>query len=267
MFSSYVENGDLIVATLNRLTKLPEPVNLTQALYNSEEIYRTLRKLDTIGILSKVESQYLMVLEIKAIDSEGRRAYLMAKRTLIETRRLDDREKTRAGDVVDEFLPPSSPMASTPRRERDLGARPKTSLIEDLNISAGVKEILSADTIEEAVRFFSDYLPTYIGTCRYTLSQEKALGRVSFKQTRSPRTRRKASETDSPKILRTSEDQNKKTRRPPPLRKCPLGCKEDIPFGSVEFCQAFIQKNVSERRRIVQNKFLCRKCLKEEKNT
>jgi hypothetical protein len=268
MFSSYVENGDLIVSTLSRLTKLPDPDNLSQALYNSEEIYRTLQKLDTIGVLAKEESQYLMVLEIKAIDSEGRRSYLMAMRTLIETRRLDDRERSRAEDVVDEFLPPSPRRASTPRHERDVGARPRTSLIEDLNITAGVKEVLSTDTVEEAVRFFQDYLPTYIGTCRYTISQEKALSRVSFKKVRSPRTRRKVPETDpSSKILKTGEDLKKNPTRKPPLRKCPLGCKEEIPFGSVEFCQAFIQRNVSERRRIVQNKFLCRKCLKEEKNS
>ena len=92
MFSSYVENGDLIVSTLSHLTKLPDPENLSQALYNSEEIYRTLRKLDTIGVLAKVESQYLMVLEVKAIDVEGRRSYLMAKRTLLETRRMGERE-------------------------------------------------------------------------------------------------------------------------------------------------------------------------------
>ena len=85
MHSSYVEDGDLIVSTLSRLVKLPDPENLSQALYNCEEVYRTLRKLDTIGVLAKIESQYLMVLEVKSIDVERRRSYLIAKRTLLET--------------------------------------------------------------------------------------------------------------------------------------------------------------------------------------
>ena len=129
---------------------------MSQALYNCEEIYRTIRKLDTIGVLAKVESQYLMVLEVKSIDVEGRRSYLMAKRTLLETRRMGDRERSRAEDVIDEILSPSPRKASTPGPDR--GARAKTSLLEDLNITAGVKEVLSTDKTEEAVCFFTFHL-------------------------------------------------------------------------------------------------------------
>ena len=93
-----------------------------------------------------------MVLEVKSIDVEGRRSYLMAKRTLLETRRMGDRERSRAGDVVDEFLLPSPRKTSTPRPAR--GARAKTSLIEDLNITAGVKEVLASFKFINSIQYY-----------------------------------------------------------------------------------------------------------------
>ena len=128
MHSSYVEDGNLIASILSRLIKLPDPENLSQALYNCEEVYRTLRKIAAVGVLAKIESQYLMVLEVKSIDVEGRSSYLIAKRTLLETRRMGDRKRSRTEDVIDEILP-SPRKSSTPRPDR--GARAKSSLLED----------------------------------------------------------------------------------------------------------------------------------------
>ena len=50
-----------------------------------------------------------------------------------------------------------------------------------------------------------------------------------------------------------------------PLKKCPLGCEEDVKFGSLEFCSKFEKREIPERKKIVQAKFICKKCLKPKK--
>ena len=86
---------------------------------------------------------------------------------------------------------------------------------------------------------------------------------MTGKGPKSPRNRRKPqSEPTEPnqRILKTSEKGDKNFKIP--LKKCPLGCEEDIKFGSLEFCTKFEQREKPERKKIVQAKFICKKCLK-----
>ena len=251
MKTKYVTCEDMIGSSLQHLLKLQDPETVSQALYNSQEISATLRKMENLGILDKIENTYLMILEMKAFEPKGRDTYILEKRIKLETKKA---------------LPKGKPLkASTPKPvgEKEKGS---SSLVEELNLSGTIREALSVDKVGESVKMFSDHLITYISSCRYYLTQSKALQRMTGKGPKSPRNRRKpqADPTESnQRILKTSEKGDKNFKIP--LKKCPLGCEEDIKFGSLEFCTKFEQREKPERKKIVQAKFICKKCLKPKR--
>ena len=87
----------------------------------------------------------------------------------------------------------SEPLkASTPRQEGEK-EKTKNSLVEELNLSGTIREVLSSDKVGESVKIFSDHLLIYINSCRYYLSQTKGMQRIGGKVQRSPKNKRKIS--------------------------------------------------------------------------
>ena len=132
MKQKYIYTEDLIGSSINHLIRLSDPETLQSTLWNSEEILRTLRKLDRIKMLSKIESNYLMILEAKAFDPDGRMRYLMKKRT----------------EVDGDHHPLST---STPKGMKGHG---DLSLVKEFNLTGGVRNALSKSKVEEQVSFF-----------------------------------------------------------------------------------------------------------------
>ena len=252
MKQKYITCEDMIGSSIQHLLKLQDPETISQALYNSMEISATLRKMENLGILDKIENTYLMALEMKAFEPKGRDTYILEKRIKLEPKKVPTGRKP---------LKASTPK---PTGEKEKGS---TSLVEELNLSGTIREVLSVDKVGESVKIFTEYLITYISSCRYYLSQSKALQRMTGKVPKSPRNKRKphfeTPETDKPnqRILKTTEKRDYKI----PLKKCPLGCEEDVKFGSLEFCSKFEQREIPERKKVVQAKFICKKCLKPKK--
>ena len=63
MKQKYITCEDMIGSSIQHLLKLQDPETISQALYNSQEISATLRKMENLGILDKIENTYLMALE------------------------------------------------------------------------------------------------------------------------------------------------------------------------------------------------------------
>ena len=249
MKQKYITCEDMIGSSIQHLLKLQDPETVSQALFNSQEISATLRKMENLGILDKIENSYLMALEMKAFEPKGRDTYILEKRVKLEPKK---------GPTGRKPLKASTPK---PTGEKEKG---RTSLVEELNLSGTIREVLSVDKVGESVKIFTEYLVTYISSCRYFLSQSKALQRMTGKGNKSPRNKRKphfeTTETNQ-RILKTMEKRDFKI----PLKKCPLGCEEDVKFGSLEFCSKFEKREIPERKKIVQAKFICKKCLKPKK--
>ena len=251
MKTKYITCEDMIGSSIQHLLKLQDPETISQALYNSQEISATLRKMENLGILDKIENTYLMALEMKAFESKGRDTYILEKRIKLEPKKIPTGSKPL--------------KASTPRLvgEKEKGT---TSLVEELNLSGTIREVLSVDKVGESVKIFSEYLTTYISSCRYFLSQSKALQRMTGKGPKSPKIRKKpffeTTETNQ-RILKTMEKSNKDFKIP--LKKCPIGCEENVKYGSLEFCSKFEKREVPERKKIVEAKYICKKCLKPKR--
>ena len=160
--------------------------------------------MENLGILDKIENTYLMALEMKAFEPKGRDTYILEKRIKSEPKKVPTGRKP---------LKASTPK---PTGEKEKGS---TSLVEELNLSGTIREVLSVDKVGESVKIFTEYLITYISSCRYYLSQSKALQRMTGKAPRSPRNKRKSHfetpETDKPnqRILKTTEKRDYKSAR------------------------------------------------------
>ena len=112
MKQKYIQCEDLVGSSLQHLLRLQDPETISQALYNSQEISATLKKMENVGILNKIESSYLMALEMKAFEPKGRDSYILEKRVKLDPARVPSR---------------SEPLkTSTPRPEGEKG---KTSCL------------------------------------------------------------------------------------------------------------------------------------------
>ena len=226
----FEHNDDIIGATVNHLTKLKDPETIAQACYNCQEISRSLLQLSRVDILDQISKDMLLNLERKSFASEHRNTYLMEKMKHLDMK--DDKKETKD----------------------------KTKYGERFNLVGGIKKKVSKTSIKIEVEFFNQYINEYISTTRYMLAQDRAADKRPKK---SPQAKKKYHKDLEEKPGATSRIFNTKgSPRQAPMKRCPLGCSHSIQYGSVEFCDAFLKKQVPDRKKLVKAKHLCTQCLK-----
>ena len=138
--------------------------------------------------------------------------------------------------------------------------RDRTKYGERFNLLGGIKKKVSKTSIKTEVEFYNQYINEYISTTRYMLAQDRA---AEKRPKRSPQVKKKLSKGLEEKPEASSRVFNTKGfPRPIPMKKCPLGCGHYIQYGSVEFCDGFLKKQVPDRKKLVKAKHLCIQCLK-----